>query len=121
MRYLEITTGPWPNIKEMPWWIRLLSWVFPAANPDLDPFYELVHSWWLEIEDNGLPLREIGFSETGEAIVLAPVERNFGLMIDSSDDWSDSDQDSKEAAENFETVWQSLWPKFEAINQRNKL
>ena len=87
----------------------------------MDPFYERVQLWWLEIDDNGAPQWEIGFSAAGEAIVLAPVEGNVGMMIDASDDWSDSDQDSKEAADNFENVWQSLWPRFEPIDQRNKL
>ncbi|MEM8775356.1 MAG: hypothetical protein AAGF53_09995 [Pseudomonadota bacterium] len=120
MLYLEVRAGPWPSNRDLPWWIKLLAWLLPAGSPDLEPYYEHVVSWWIEVDETGEPLREIGFSETGEAIVLAPVSGNFGMMLDASDDWSDCAEDSREAAEDFEAKWQALWPKFEKLNQRNK-
>lgn len=121
MRYLEIDTGPVITRGKIPWWEQLLRWVVPAANPDLEPYFDKVHVWWLEIEDNGEPLREIGFDENGDAIVLAPIEGNFGFLLDASDDWSDSTEDSFKAAEKFDRAWTSLWFKFEELDRHNRL
>lgn len=120
MRYLEIKAAPWPQDPRPPWWMRLLLFIVPAGNPDLEKYYIDIEHWWLEISDAGEPLREIGFDANGKAIVLAPVEGNFGMLIDASDDWSGSDGDSIEAAERFEAVWQELWPTFSQIDRRNR-
>ena len=120
MRYLEIKSGPWPTSEDLPLWIRLLRRVIPSGNPDLEPYYENVFRWWVEINEKGEPLREIGFSAEGEAIVLAPVADNVGMMLDASDDWSNSDEDSTEATENFEAEWQALWPRFRKLDQSDK-
>jgi hypothetical protein len=77
MRYLEIKTGPWPSPQTDPWWIRALVWILPSANPDVEQHILRTHFWWLEIDEDGNPLREIGFQEDGEAIVLAPVGGNW--------------------------------------------
>jgi HEAT repeat protein len=71
-----------------------------------------VHSWWLELDETGAPLREIGFDEHGRPVVLGPVGRNEGMMTDACDDWSDSNEDSAAAAEGFDGTWSSLWPTF---------
>jgi hypothetical protein len=86
--------------------------LLPAANPDLEKFYDRVRVWWLEIEDTGEPNREIGFDVAGQPIVLGPVGTNVGLLIDACDDWSDSGADSPEARENFDQVWESIFPSF---------
>ena len=121
MRYLEIDTGPVIAREKISWWEQLLRWVVPAASPDLEPYFGKVRVWWLEIEDNGEPLREIGFDENGDAIVLGPVEGNYGLLLDASDDWSDSTEDSFNAAEEFDRVWITLWPKFEELDRHNRV
>ena len=121
MRYLEIDSGsPDDEIPRPTWWMRVLMWLIPAANPDLEPYLYRTQIWWLEIDDDGLPQREIGFDVNGQAIVLGPVEGNHGYLIDASDDWSDSNKDSPEAARHFDTVWNSLWPKFEDLDRRNR-
>ena len=116
MRYLVIDTGPPRGETSMPWWFRILRRLLPPANPDLEPYFSRTQIWWLEIDDGGMPLREIGFDEDGEAIVLGPVEGNYGFLIDASDDWSDSKEDSPEAARDFDAVWDSLWPKFKKLD-----
>lgn len=50
-----------------------LKALLPAANPDLEKLYDRVRVWWLEIEDTGEPIREIGFDVEGQPIVLGPV------------------------------------------------
>lgn len=120
MRYLEIDTGPPRGDVAKLWWVRVLTWLVPAANPDLEPYIDRTQTWWLEIDDDGQPLREIGFDARGKAIVLGPVEGNFGYLIDASDDWSDPKEDSEVAAQNFNTVWNMLWPEFERLDQSNR-
>ncbi len=121
MRYLEINTGPVTGEWKLSWWGRLLQKVVPAASPDLEVYFDKVSVWWLEIGDDGEPLREIGFDQNGVPIVLGPVEGNYGYLIDASDDWSDSNEDSVEAAEKFEFVWTSLWPEFEELDRNNRM
>jgi hypothetical protein len=82
----------------------------------LRALYPRTRIWWLEVSDEGRPLREIGFDVSGEPIVLGPVGRNFGYLIDSADDWSDSDDDSAEAAEHFEARWRALFPSFRHLS-----
>jgi len=120
MRYLEIDLGPQNEDEKIPWWAKLLIWILPAANPDLETDIGKARIWWLEIDDEGSPQREIGFDIDGTPIVLGPIEGNFGYLIDASDDWSDSDADSLEAAKKFNQVWISLWPKFAELDQRNR-
>ena len=120
MRYLEIDTGPPLRETGLPWWVKLLQLISPAGNPDLEPIIHQVQIWWLETDDNGEPLREIGFNAKGQAVVLGPVNGNTGFLIDASDDWSDSNEVSAKAAEEFNSVWNSLWPKFEELDRRNR-
>src|SRR5205814_1974306 len=110
-RYLEIKPGPCSD-EPLRWWCRVLQKIIPAANPDLEKLYSKTRKWWLEIDDTGKPWREIGFDADMKPIVLGPVGRNFGFLVDSSDDWSTSQEDSAEAAAGFERTWQGLWPTF---------
>jgi len=86
--------------------------LLPAANPDLEKFYDRVRVWWLEIDDTGESSREIGFDVEGQPIVLGPVGRNVGVLVDASGDWGDSDADSAEARASFDKVWESTFPAF---------
>jgi hypothetical protein len=52
----------------------------PNINPDFHEKYEDVVYWWLELNKEGIPLREIGFDDDGKAIVAAPLGRNKGLF-----------------------------------------
>lgn len=89
--------------------------VLPRGDPDLAALYPLAQVWWLEISDTGVPVREIGFDASGTPIVLAPVGENVGFLVDSSDDWSDSQHDSGEVEATFEMTWNQLWPSFEHL------
>ena len=110
MRYLQIDVGPWSG-KPLPWWCRLLRKFIPAANPDIEQLYVITRKWWLEIDDNGQPQREIGFDSNNTPIVLGPVGNNYGFLVDSSTDWTGSERDSAEAEKEFEKTWQALWEK----------
>ena len=116
MRYLEIKTGAW-SIEPLPWWCRILQKIIPRANPDIEKLYFQTRFWWLEVDDKNVPQREIGFDKFKKPIVLGPIGDNFGFLVDSSDDWSDSKDDSEEAKELFEKTWEELFPKFKHLEK----
>lgn len=111
MRYLEIDIGLWPE-EPLSRWGRILQKVIPAANPDFEKFYPKTRKWWVEIDDEGRPLREIGFNAENKPIVLGPFGRNYGFLVDSPINWKDSEGDSVEAEKCFETAWQELLQEF---------
>lgn len=113
MRYLRIETGPRSaDTLALRVVKAILGAVLPRANPDIERLIEQASIWWLEIEETGEPNREIGFSDAGVPIVLGPVGRNHGYLVDASDDWSGSTDDSPDAAAAFETTWAGIWPRF---------
>ena len=95
----------------------MLQKIIPAANPDLEDYLFQARFWWLEVDDAGLPQREIGFDEGGNPIVLGPLGRNYGFLVDSSDEWKDSEGDSEDAARDFQKTWEGLWPKFKYLDK----
>ena len=90
----------------------VLGAIMPRANPDTERLIESVRVWWLEVEDTGEPNREIGFSESGEPIVIGPIGRNVGYLVDATDDWSASTDDSPEAAADFDATWSRVHRRF---------
>ena len=65
----------------------------------------------------GVPRREIGFDEDMNPIVLGPIGNNFGFLVDSSDDWSTSKEDSEEVAKGFQAAWKEVWPTFKHLDK----
>jgi len=49
-------------------------------NPDFYKKYDKVVYWWLELTDEKIPLRELGFDCNGEIIVAGPLGNNMGLF-----------------------------------------
>ncbi len=52
----------------------------PKINPDFHEKYNDVLYWWLELNEESIPVREIGFDHCGVAIVAAPIDENKGLF-----------------------------------------
>lgn len=112
MEYVAIHTGPWDDEPDS-WWVKLLRRMLPAANPDFEErYYPRTRTWWIELDDDRIPQREIGFDEQGSAIVLGPVGQNYGFAVDSSSPWPESYGRCDEASRSFQEVWDSLWPQF---------
>ena len=117
MEYVEIHTGPWGDEPD-PWWAKILKRILPATNPDFeDQLYPLTRTWWIELDDNRIAQREIGFDETGDAIVLGPVGRNHGFAVDTPGRWSATYEHCDEAARKFDKVWSKLWPTFAHLEE----
>jgi hypothetical protein len=111
MNYIEIEIQGWRKEKNsLP--ERVLKRLLPSENPDLENLYKRASFWWLEFDDNGCPQREIGFDRNRKPIVLGPVGKNSGFLVDSADDWRDFKEPNSEAEVRFESVWCQLWPSF---------
>ena len=82
-RIPRFDTGPWLALKG---WQRMLvsavTLVIPRANPDLESVYEHIAYWWLEIGDDDIVTREVGFASDGRAIAAAPLGENWGIFTD---------------------------------------
>lgn len=107
--------GPW---RPPTGWQRLvergLRAVLAEDIPDLDPAYEHVTYWWLEVSDVGQVTREIGFDPSGRAVVAAPLGDNLGIFTDA-DHAPDGLGESVSVTE-FERVWSHLSSRFAAGN-----
>jgi hypothetical protein len=83
MHVAAFIAGPWPRptgIKAAI--LAVIGSVIPKANPDLDPCYEHLTQWWLELDDEGQVHREKGFNRQNRAIAAARLGENVGILTD---------------------------------------
>jgi hypothetical protein len=92
--------------------IRVLSKILPEANPDFDHLYGKVRVVWLEVGKKGHPCREIGFDKDGNAIVLGPIDRNYGFITDSLELFGDEFENNPEIESKFEALWDEMERRF---------
>ena len=102
----------------LPWcgrWLRsVLNLVIPLANPDFEDRYALVCEWWIEVDSDGQPQREVGFDAAGDVIVASPLGDNLGF-------WTDSEQrfppDAHPAVDpvGFDACWNVFADQFESM------
>lgn len=83
--------------------------IIPAANPDFEDSFESVRKWWIEINAEGEPQRELGFNERGEVIAAAPIGKNFGFFTDSHATFA-----HKEHRRVERTLFERTWSDFES-------
>jgi hypothetical protein len=91
---------------------RGLRAILAEANPDLDPAYERVTYWWLEVGDGGRVTREIGFDPSGRAVVAAPLGNNPGIFTDA--DHAPDGLGESVSVTQFERAWSELSSRFVA-------
>ena len=92
------------------WQVRVLRYILffiPKANPDNEKLYPVFKTWYLELNDSNIPVRETGLGENGEPLFAAPNERNFGFWTDSSEAF-DTKHLQAITAEEFETRWREV-------------
>ena len=63
--------------------IKMVLFFIPKANPDNEIKYPQVRKWFLEVDDTGMPIREIGLDDHGNPLFGAPDVRNTGFWTDS--------------------------------------
>ncbi len=75
MKYVCYELDEYPEFS-MNWHERILSSISkklaPRVNPDFHMKYNDVVYWWLELTQESIPVREIGFDDNGKAIVAGP-------------------------------------------------
>ena len=109
LRYLRFDCGPWPAPGRA---VKLLLRLLPRANPDFEEAYQRVTHWWLEIDDNGEVLREIGFDTHDQAVAIAPYRGNYGIFTDSGSPVQGVPSDVDPQA--FSDTWQAAERRFAA-------
>jgi hypothetical protein len=120
MPVIATTLGTdWKERREPPRLLELcLRKLIPAASPDFEGCYPSVSSWWIEVNDAGVPQREIGFDSSGSAVVIGPSEKNFGFWTDSSMTFSAGKYQAVSPID-FEVRWRSFqesWTKRHGTN-----
>jgi hypothetical protein len=111
MTIVRFDAGPWSRATGWQGILdRALRATLPAANPDLEPAYEHVTYWWLEIDEQGLVTREIGFSPAGRAVAAAPLGKNLGIFTDL--DGAPAPLGAAVEVADFERVWAEVQDRF---------
>ena len=87
--------------------VRFALFFIPKANPDNEPQYPKVKSWALELSEDKLPQREVGLSDSGQALFCAPNDRNTGFWTDMAIRKFEPTELEPMLAEEFEALWQS--------------
>ena len=84
--------------------------LYSGSNTGLSLKY-LNHITFGRIGDHGIEfiIRFSGFPILGGVLLFVG---GFFDLVDASDDWSDSTEDSREAAEHFEAQWNAIFPRF---------
>ncbi len=99
-----LATDPKSKDEPHPILSRAIRALIPAANPDLESKFADVRLWWVEINEHGVPQREIGFDAAGRAMVLAPDDRNTGFWTDSPMVFSPQEFEAVDQA-SFDSAW----------------
>src|SRR3954468_24718302 len=71
MHYLPTTKT---SFRPPDWKVRItraIVWFLPRASPDHERLYPRVKKWLLEIDEAGLPSREIGLADDGTPLFTA--------------------------------------------------
>ena len=89
--------------------IKVLSFIFPKANPDFDRKIDLVTEWYLEfLNKEQPPTREIGVNDERQIIMKMPYKRNCGY-------WTDNNIELEEISKRFnievisEETFEEMW------------
>ncbi|HEY7642341.1 MAG TPA: hypothetical protein VH814_21585 [Steroidobacteraceae bacterium] len=84
--------------------VYALLWFIPRANPDFEVRWPHVRRWYVEVDDSGVPVRELGLDANAMPISAGPWERNFGFWTDSGQPLPE-DRSSEIDRDEFETMW----------------
>jgi hypothetical protein len=84
--------------------LKIALFFIPKANPDHEPLYPKVKKWLLEINEDGVPTREIGLDSKGTPLFSAPNSNNYGFWTDSTVKLSPDQLEPVDSRE-FELLW----------------
>jgi hypothetical protein len=84
--------------------IRTLFFFVPDGNPDHEQFYPSIRKWLLEVDDRGIPQREVALGDEDVPLFAAPDDRNHGFWTDNSYAFSANELEPVEPSR-FEECW----------------
>ncbi|MCV6623233.1 MAG: hypothetical protein OIF51_15940 [Cellvibrionaceae bacterium] len=87
--------------------IRTPLFFIPQASPDHEKLYPRVSKWFIEVDDSGVPVRELGMDKDNVPLFGAPDERNFGFWTDSNKTFELEELELSTQQE-FDALWQRL-------------
>ena len=107
MRYLATTLATdWQDpSRAQAWAERVLKRLLPSANPDYEGRLTRVRLWWVELDEAGVPQRELGLDAHGAPVVGAPVGENLGFWLDEAMVFDEANSTALTPDE-FEMAWQ---------------
>ena len=108
--YTSLATT-WTDQKMNHWKVRLIGallFFVPRANPDNEKLYPQLAKWLIEIDETGVPSREIGLNAEGTPLFGAPNNRNSGFWISMSDETFDKSELELVDQEHFEFLWAKI-------------
>ncbi|MBV6639416.1 MAG: hypothetical protein KI791_01805 [Cyclobacteriaceae bacterium] len=88
-----------------------LPHVIPRANPDFDNLIDKVTFWLLEINKEGIPIREVGLGSSGKPLMIMPWNDNYGYWSDNNLKLSDL-KNLFSISELTEVEFQNYWYEF---------
>lgn len=113
MKYIKtVKATSWP--KEETTKVKVLQkllWFIPQPNRENEKKFYLLGEWYIEFDDDGFPVREIGIDKSGKPILASDVwDGTFGYWLDSNMKYEDFlDMESSVIdKENFEKMWKEF-------------
>jgi hypothetical protein len=87
------------------------------ANPDFYDQFPLIKRWYVELDESGAAVRELGFDVEGRAILAAPFRGNFGFWTDANPPFPDEGA-IPIGADAFESAWAGFIRGFQGAGLR---
>jgi hypothetical protein len=118
MKYLKTVKATfWPEKQSFSSSIvdKWLTKIFPSPNKENEAKFYLVKEWYIEFDDAGYPIREIGLDQAGMPVVASDIEDGtYGYWLDTNMlyvDFLGSD-----SAEIQATEFQAMWSKYKSLD-----
>jgi hypothetical protein len=113
MRYLETEdcTDFGPPSKH--WLERIL----PSGNPDFADRLQDIKRWYVEVNDSGEAVRELGLNANRMPVLAAPFRGNFGFWTDANPPFP-IERARPIPAETFESAWATIMRQFQVDGLR---
>jgi len=113
MKYIKtVNATNWPEKESITVKIiRLLLWFIPHPNRENEKKFHLLGEWFIEFDDDGHPVREIGIDKSGKPILASDVwDGTFGYWLDTDMIYEDFLDDESIVIDKEEFV--KMWNKF---------
>lgn len=93
--------------------LRMFLWFIPQPNRENEKNFHLLSEWFIEFDDDGYPIREIGIDKSGQPILASDVwDGTFGYWLDTNmmyEDFLDA-EGSEIEKEEFVNMWNKIKP-----------